>query len=112
MPVPCLQLTTLPTPINTLDVAWTEPASTGGSAITGYQVEWWRADTPIVEVQTIAMSNSAGAVATTGTWTLALYGVKTVALEPAISAYVACLGPACPPIMPGQGRGVPRSSAR
>jgi len=38
-------------------------------------------------VQTIAMSNSAGAAATTGTWTLALYGVKTVALEPAISAY-------------------------
>jgi hypothetical protein len=77
-------ITAQATPIQTLFVKWGTPATTGGSAIEGYKVEWWTARR-VKEVQRVRLQNTV-AGDTSGTFNLYYNGAATQALSWDVSA--------------------------
>jgi hypothetical protein len=83
MDVKASTLTVSPTPIDSAKVAWQKPADNGGLALTGYKVEWWRADSR-PEIQTIELKWTAKPTA--APFTLSFGGLTTAAIPMDISA--------------------------
>jgi hypothetical protein len=69
-------------PATSLLLEWEAPESGGGSAISGYRVAFWEADTTLKEVQAVDIEWAVGAPpASSETWTLFYKGVSTVGLQ-------------------------------
>jgi len=76
-------------PSTEVEVAWLEPpltaAGDGGTALTGYLVEWWEASSVVEEVVAVRLSWSPGDVPGE-TWSLRFFGEQTNGLKADASA--------------------------
>ena len=76
-------------PSTEMDVSWQEPPLTrdgdGGTALTGYLVEWWEAASVVEEVQAVMLKWPSGAMPSE-TWSLRYLGEQTNGLKADVAA--------------------------